>query len=182
MGVYQPALPAGGHSLGAYSAFFYVVNGIGLLNWTDASGVGGVQDITPRKIKHAGQSWCPRPWSEVKNAYSHTYCFSSAYIPAMLERFGVEPDSTQITFSRKLHGYKVEWSLGAQLYYASEDSPSSSLAADLANGASNCVPPEDPPAAKDASGCFHVGILIGLCVLNLVVGATLSQLCKRKQP
>lgn len=107
MGVYQPALPAGPLRLVAYSAFFYLVNGLGLIGWNDASGVDGVPNITPEMIKGAGRSWCNRSWSEVKSEYSHAYCFSSAYIPAMLETFGVEPDSDQIMYSRKLHGYKV---------------------------------------------------------------------------
>lgn len=75
---------------------------------------------------------------------------------------------------------QVEWSLGAQLFYAKEDSRSYDLAADPSAGANDCVVPnaahdEDPP------GCFGAGTLIGLCCLNLVIGATLSQLCKTKQ-
>lgn len=76
---------------------------------------------------------------------------------------------------------QVEWSLGAQLYYAKEDSHYYSLASDVSTGANSCVPPEAEPD-EDASGCFHVGVLVGLCFLNLVVGATLSQLCKTKLP
>jgi apyrase len=107
MGVYQPALPSGRHTLVAYSAFFYTVEGIGLLGWNEASGVDGVDDITPTMIKDAGRRFCARPWPDVKSTYAHAYCFSSAYIPAMLETFGVGPDSDQIMFSRKLHGYSV---------------------------------------------------------------------------
>ncbi len=107
MGVYQPALPSGRHSLVAYSAFFYTINGIGLLGWSDASGVDGAEDITPTMIKDAGRRFCARQWSEVRSNYAHAYCFSSAYIPAMLETFGVGPESDQIMYSRKLHGYSV---------------------------------------------------------------------------
>ena len=59
MGVYQPTLPRGRHSLVAYSAFFYTVNGLGLLGWGEASGVGEVEDITPARIMDAGAAELP---------------------------------------------------------------------------------------------------------------------------
>ena len=61
MGVYQPTLPRGRHSLVAYSAFFYTVNGLGLLGWGEASGVDGTEDITPAMIKAAGILPAPLP-------------------------------------------------------------------------------------------------------------------------
>ena len=61
MGVYQPTLPRGRHSLVAYSAFFYTVSGLGLLGWGEASGVDGTEDITPAMIKAAGILPAPLP-------------------------------------------------------------------------------------------------------------------------
>ena len=189
MGVYQPILPSARHSLVAYSAFFYTINGImgDVVGWGDASGVDGVPDVTPNMIKERGRAWCARPWPEVASRYAAAYCFSSAYIPAMLEIFGVDDDSEQISYSRKLHGYSVEWSLGAQLYYAADDINYYNIATDESTGAHTCVAPGVVPAGAAATGgdgdasCFGLGTLIGLCFLNAVVGATLGQLCKTKQ-
>ena len=107
----------------------------------DASGVDGVPDVTLDDIVAAGRAWCARPWSEVAGRYTASYCFSSAYIVELLGACkcsrslcvffrrsskesgctdGVAHDSAQVSYSRKLFGYSVEWSLGAQLFYAQE--------------------------------------------------------------
>jgi hypothetical protein len=76
---------------------------------------------------------------------------------------------------------QVEWSLGAQLFFATEDSRSFHLAPDPSADANSCVIP-DAGHDDDPPSCFGVGTLVGLCFLNIVIGATLSQLCKIKQP
>ena len=93
---------------------------ISLRTGNDASGVDGVPDVTLDDIVAAGRAWCARPWSEVAGKYTASYCFSSAYIVELLGAYGVAHDSAQVSYSRKLFGYSVEWSLGAQLFYAQE--------------------------------------------------------------
>lgn len=191
MGVYQPALPTTPHAVVAYSAFFYTVNGImpDVLGWGDASGVDGVPDVTPQMITDAGRTWCSRPWSGVASKYSGAYCFSSAYIPALLALYGVGAESTQVSFSRKLHHYSVEWSLGAQLFYATEDSAEYHLASDDTTGRSECVTPVTSgvvggtgDGGDGGSGGVGMGMLIILCLFSVAVGATaVGTLCKKKE-
>ena len=190
MGVYQPALPTTRHAVVAYSAFFYTVNGImpDVIGWSDASGVDGVPDVTPQMIVDAGRSFCSRPWSEVAGDFSGAYCFSSAYIPALLALYGVGLDSTQVSFSRKLHHYSVEWTLGAQLFYATEDSAEYHLASDDTTGTSECVPPGVTGGTAggadggDGGGTVGVGMLVIMCLFSVAVGATvMGTLGKKKE-
>ena len=47
-----------------------------------------------------------------------TLCFGGAYVDALLRGYGFDDHSSQqLVFARKLGGYAVEWTLGAQIFY-----------------------------------------------------------------
>lgn len=113
-GVYQP--PPAGVAFYAVSAFFYTASGIGLLGWDEQKALSSDQ------IAAAGAAFCASNWSAVASRYGGSYCFSSAYIVAMLvQAYGFPPDdATSVTFARKIHGFTAGWTLGAQLFFIDE--------------------------------------------------------------
>jgi len=111
-GVYQPT-PSGVQFYAA-NAFFYTVNGIGLVGWSETKA------ISPHQIAEAGAEWCAKPWSEIAGEYTSVYCFMSAYVSSLLEAYSIPPDDTSVTFARKLNGYSTGWTLGAQLFLMEE--------------------------------------------------------------
>lgn len=69
----------------------------------------------------AGEQFCKEDWSKLKEKY-HTlaeedlsrYCFSSAYIVALLhDSLGIGLEDTRIEFSNRVGNIQVEWALGA---------------------------------------------------------------------
>jgi len=85
-GVYQPT-PSGVQFYAA-NAFFYTVNGIGLVGWSETKA------ISPHQIAEAGAEWCAKPWSEIAGEYTSVYCFMSAYVSSLLEAYSIPPDDT----------------------------------------------------------------------------------------
>ena len=131
--VYQPNVS--GVTLLGISAFFYTANGLGLLGRDEAA------YLTVDQLSHAGRAFCARPWAAVASRYATNYCFSSAYIPSLLERYGVRRDDAQaVKYARTLDGFNLGWTLGAQLYFSR--AAACSLDADLdapSDGSGDCV-------------------------------------------
>ncbi|XP_010503068.1 PREDICTED: probable apyrase 3 [Camelina sativa] len=73
-------------------------------------------------LRQKGEAFCQKTWEALKVKYRRTphyseeylrgYCFSSAYIIAMLERLGFNDEST-IEFSNEVHGTSLDWASGA---------------------------------------------------------------------
>lgn len=117
-GRYQPKV--GEMTFIAGSAFYYLVSAL-FPNTT-----APITDISADQIGEAGKDFCKTKWSDVPNVYGpdaaqygQNYCFSSAYVPAMFDRYGIGGDSKAITYASSLSGYDMEWTLGAQIYYNS---------------------------------------------------------------
>lgn len=99
----------------AVSAFFYVANNLGLVGWNEEKG------LSAHELARAGHAWCGRDWSAVAGEFTGGVCFASAYIPSLLEAYGLpREDSKAVTYARKVRGFKASWALGAQLYYIDE--------------------------------------------------------------
>jgi len=75
-GVYQP--PPTGVKFWARGALFFTANGLGLVDWGDAKA------LSTNQISAKGAEFCAKPWADVASKYSQSFCFSSAYIVAML--------------------------------------------------------------------------------------------------
>lgn len=113
-GVYQPS-PAG-VTFYATSGFFFVANGLGLAGWDAAT------PLSWRAIAEAGEAYCARPWAEIADEFTMTFCFQSAFVATLLEAFAIPADdATQVRFARELGGYEVAWALGAQVYFGDEE-------------------------------------------------------------
>mmetsp|Transcript_47120 Transcript_47120/g.123661 ORF Transcript_47120/g.123661 Transcript_47120/m.123661 type:complete len:80 (+) Transcript_47120:1213-1452(+) len=67
-------------------------------------------------MRTQGRAWCARPWADVASKYTGSTCFMSAYVPSLLEAYGIAANSTDVTYVDTLGGFNVAWALGAQLY------------------------------------------------------------------
>eukprot|EP00931_Biecheleriopsis_adriatica_P096174 TRINITY_DN69826_c0_g1_i1.p1 TRINITY_DN69826_c0_g1~~TRINITY_DN69826_c0_g1_i1.p1 ORF type:complete len:482 (-),score=75.22 TRINITY_DN69826_c0_g1_i1:42-1487(-) len=113
-GTHQPA-PVG--NFVAYSAFFYTMAGLGILDFASPPTV-----IEPRRIKEAAFVYCSREADEVRKEHLHDWkyaentCFSAWYVYTMLRALGFKEDDTTITFANRLNGSDSTWTRGALLY------------------------------------------------------------------
>ena len=114
-GVYQP--PAYGVPFYASAAYYYTADGVGLMWGEDEKG------ISTNQLAAAGQTYCSQPYSAVEaNRFALETCFSSAYIPSLLDAFGIPPnDASVVTYVKKIGGMRVGWPLGAQIYFMTND-------------------------------------------------------------
>jgi len=95
----------------AFSAFFYTANGVGLLGWSEEKA------LSRKEIKDATAVFCGKPWAEVQSKYAEVYCFAGHYVSHILEAYGfAETDNTTVTYSRKINGTSLDWTLGAALF------------------------------------------------------------------
>jgi hypothetical protein len=79
-----------GTSFVATSAYYYTVRGIGLA--TADTWAGPLSDIA-----RAAEAFCGQPWSNyARGSYASSYCFSAAYIVALLRAYGIRANSTQV--------------------------------------------------------------------------------------
>ncbi|KAJ9549063.1 hypothetical protein OSB04_021606 [Centaurea solstitialis] len=81
--------------------------------------------LSPRtflsEMKVAGQKFCEDDWSNIKMKYPgfpeedlHRYCFSSAYIVALLHHsLGIALDDDRIGYANKVNDVPLDWALGA---------------------------------------------------------------------
>lgn len=77
----------------------------------------------------AGQNFCGQDWSRLKNKYHSVndedllhYCFSSAYIVALLhDSFGIALDDDRIRFANQVENIPLDWALGAFILQSTED-------------------------------------------------------------
>ncbi|KAI3729196.1 hypothetical protein L6452_17849 [Arctium lappa] len=81
--------------------------------------------LSPRtflsEMKVAGQKFCEEDWSNLKMKYLgfpeedlHRYCFSSAYIVALLHNsLGIALDDERIGYANKVNDIPLDWALGA---------------------------------------------------------------------
>ena len=94
------------------SGYFYVAQGIGLLGRDEVKSLG-IGDF-----EAAGKHFCQKSWRDVAAKYAESYCFGSAYIPALLRAYGVVDDNSKtVTFARKIRGFSIGWTLGAQIFF-----------------------------------------------------------------
>jgi hypothetical protein len=111
MGVYQPRLPTN-QTYWGISAYFYTLNGIGLVGWNSVF-TGAVKDIEP-----ASKAQCAKNWTKAQAdlvgtgpAFIATYCLDSTLVVALLRAQGAE--TIPIQYARKKYGQTVGWPLGA---------------------------------------------------------------------
>jgi len=100
----------------AGSAFFFLVNGLNL----------STADTTTAQIAAAGSDYCAKEYlsiPEEDRKHAVNYCFSSAYIPAMLDAYGIARNSTAVTYANGIGDVGLEWALGCQVH-ANADSAS----------------------------------------------------------
>ncbi|XP_043706061.1 probable apyrase 6 isoform X2 [Telopea speciosissima] len=78
----------------------------------------------------AGERFCGEDWSKLKNKYNtleeedlQRYCFSSAYIVALLhDSLGIALDDNRINFANKVGDIPLDWALGAFILHNTDDS------------------------------------------------------------
>ncbi|XP_063261620.1 ectonucleoside triphosphate diphosphohydrolase 1 isoform X1 [Prinia subflava] len=145
-GIYLPPLQG---DFGAFSAFYFVMN---FLNLTSEP-----NPLALDKVISTIESFCARPWQEVKTAYHHIkekylseYCFSGAYILSLLENGYefTENNWQMIHFLGKIGSSDAGWTLGYML------------------NMTNMIPAEKPPQPPLSHGSY-VGLMV-LCSLVLV--------------
>lgn len=113
MGRHMPAMHG---DFQAFAAFFYAANGLGLVGWSES------KVIQPQQIRTAAESYCALSIEEAvtqsgsKLKYAKNYCTSGMLIHHLLAAYGFADDSSSITFSRKVNGHNMGWTLGAALY------------------------------------------------------------------
>ena len=115
-GVYQP--PVTGVTFYAVSAFFFTANGTGLIGPE-----GKPTGLSTAQLENAGDTWCKRPWAEAKaiNSRGSDFCFSSAYIPSLLDAYRIPRDSTtSVIYANKIGGFSASWALGAMIFFMAE--------------------------------------------------------------
>ena len=95
-------------------------------------------------------------------------CFSSAYIPSLLDAYSLpRDDNRSVRYARKVHGFTASWALGAQLFYIEEMKCEIAAAGAPAGNGTGCKPPE--PRMREE---IEVGAAM---VLTLVLGALWAQ-------
>ncbi|NWH22077.1 ENTP1 diphosphohydrolase, partial [Grus americana] len=144
-GIYLPPLQG---DFGAFSAFYFVMN---FLNLTSEQ-----SPVALDKVASAIQSFCARPWHEVKTVYHQIkekylseYCFSGAYIISLLENGYefTEENWQTIHFLGKIGSSDAGWTLGYML------------------NLTNMIPAEGPALPPLSHGSY-VGLMV-LCSLVL---------------
>jgi hypothetical protein len=75
------------------------------------------------ELEEAGKSYCSAELKELKSyqdyneKYWPKYCFTAAYIAALLQTgYGFPKDTQQIMITNTLHGNEISWTLGAMIY------------------------------------------------------------------
>ncbi|GAB2214425.1 hypothetical protein Droror1_Dr00018771 [Drosera rotundifolia] len=77
-------------------------------------------------LMHSGQRFCEEEWSNIKPKYSSMdeedlsrYCFSSAYIVALLhDGLGVGLDEARVRYTNQVEGIPLDWALGAFILHS----------------------------------------------------------------
>lgn len=166
-GAYQP--PVDGVTLYAVSAYFFLANGLGLVEWDEAKALSTAQ------IEAAGDVWCRRPYSEVASRFASAWCFSSAYVPSLLGAYGVpRDDRTSVTYARRVEGFAMGWTLGAQIHAVESET--------YERFADRTIRTPPVPAAR--SSCikddlpYVLGLSVGIpttALLCLLLGCTLAR-------
>ncbi|XP_042488663.1 probable apyrase 6 isoform X2 [Macadamia integrifolia] len=78
----------------------------------------------------AGERFCGEDWSKLKNKYNtleeedlQRYCFSSAYIVALLhDSLGIALNDDRISFANEVGDIPLDWALGAFILHNTDDS------------------------------------------------------------
>uniref|UniRef100_A0A7N1A042 Apyrase n=1 Tax=Kalanchoe fedtschenkoi TaxID=63787 RepID=A0A7N1A042_KALFE len=80
-------------------------------------------------LMRAGEQYCREDWTDLTRKYHPhdnedllRYCFSSAYIVALLnDGFGIDLDDGRISFTNQVGGIPLDWALGAFILQSSAD-------------------------------------------------------------
>ncbi|XP_010211413.1 PREDICTED: ectonucleoside triphosphate diphosphohydrolase 1 isoform X1 [Tinamus guttatus] len=157
-GIYLPPLQG---DFGAFSAFYFVMNFLNLTNEKSP--------VPLDRVASAIQSFCARPWQEVKPEYHQVkekylseYCFSGTYILSLLQNGYefTEENWQRIHFLGKIGSSDAGWTLGYML------------------NLTNMIPAEEP-AVPPLSHSSYVGLMV-LCSLVLVAVLVLAWLLFHK--
>ncbi|KAK1290992.1 putative apyrase 6 [Acorus calamus] len=95
---------------------------------SDAGSDANIEHV-PTIHATAGQRFCGEDWPKLRRKYHFLdeedlsrYCFSSAYIVALLhDGLGIALDDQRIVFANEVGGIPLDWSLGAFLVQKTED-------------------------------------------------------------
>jgi len=156
----------------AVSAYFYTANGIGLLGWDEEKG------LSTEQIEVAGAAFCAQNWSSVASKYADSYCFSSAYIPSMLDAYQIPRDSTEsVIFARKIRGFSAGWTLGAQVFF--NEAHKSTVQPDInreqrPDGQTECLSPQFLENMPTRVVLVSMGILVSFTVCRFFCRITRS--------
>lgn len=89
--------------------------------------------LTPKtflsEMMVAGQQFCEEDWSNLKKKYRsldeedlHRYCFSSAYIVALLhDSLRIDLDDERIGYANQVNNIPLDWALGAFILQSTAD-------------------------------------------------------------
>lgn len=110
MGVPQPPIPSA-MPFYAASALLYTASYLEL-----------GETPTTADFARAGAAHCATPWEELEAAdpdtpaeYLSAYCFASAWLPSVIERFGFGRTDASITYAFDIAGSAPEWTAGAAI-------------------------------------------------------------------
>ena len=74
------------------------------------------------KLETAGSEYCREDWHQLTKRYNvdkkylSQYCFTAAYIAALLQTgYGFPEETRQIIITNTLHGNEISWTLGAMI-------------------------------------------------------------------
>lgn len=80
----------------------------------------GIDGNSLSALEKKGSEWCGLPYETVKKqdltaGDINKYCFSSAYIPAVLLALGLSPDEVEknVVVAKSINGTSIDWALGA---------------------------------------------------------------------
>ena len=96
----------------AFSAFYYVLTGIGSV----CSDCDDIQ-VSPEMINRHSKSFCEKHYDEIKkNPHAKDNCFGANYIYEALTAGYKLSSGKEILVANSLNGFDLGWSLGATLY------------------------------------------------------------------
>jgi len=116
MGSYFPA-PAG--TFVGISAFYYTLNGLGLIGWNEVKEVP-LTDILARSKALCGlsaeQAMATPPFNSTSWKYTTKNCFAGFFVAGIVKAFRLSEPGSRLIYQRKMYGEDFSWTRGAVLY------------------------------------------------------------------
>eukprot|EP00823_Brevimastigomonas_motovehiculus_P002134 TRINITY_DN1355_c0_g1_i1.p1 TRINITY_DN1355_c0_g1~~TRINITY_DN1355_c0_g1_i1.p1 ORF type:complete len:519 (-),score=103.77 TRINITY_DN1355_c0_g1_i1:189-1745(-) len=120
-GVYQPPLTT--EQFFANENFFYTTKffGIPVASAVPRSSSSSLSELNPfESLRLAGRTFCSSAWEDIQRLYTNEpvadlskYCFSSAYLVALLEAFGFKAPHNNVHIVQRVKDEPIDWALGA---------------------------------------------------------------------